>query len=203
MRTSTTPSSAKGTRARAAAHDGRRLPLGPAAPALGYVVEGEHTVYFAGDTDLFPAMSEVADNLRHLAGYEVCGIEVLRSDDALEIVGLATDDPHTRKAYDGASSPLSAMYPTLDLGTRTGLLTFIRAEEMTPEAFEQIRPYAITPDIAPTDDVTRWHADDMLVAQVVNDQDQLRSLVYFDVPRDGLRPTAARLRRPVPICWCR
>lgn len=146
-----------------------------------------------GDDAARQAMSEVADNLRHLAGYEVCGIEVLRSDDALEIVGLATDDPHTRKAYDGASSPLSAMYPMLDLGTRTGLLTFIRAEEMTPEAFEQIRPYAITPDIAPTDDVTRWHADDMLVAQVVNDQDQLRSLVYFDVPRDGLRPTAAEI----------
>ena len=50
-------------RAVPAAHDGRRLPFGPAAPALGYVVEGEHTVYFAGDTDLFPAMSQVAEDL--------------------------------------------------------------------------------------------------------------------------------------------
>ncbi len=50
-------------RAVPAAHDGRRVPFGPAAPALGYVIEGERTVYFAGDTDLFPAMSEVAEDL--------------------------------------------------------------------------------------------------------------------------------------------
>ncbi|MFE9257017.1 MBL fold metallo-hydrolase [Streptomyces sp. NPDC006879] len=41
-----------------AAHDGRRLPLGPRlCPALGYVVEGEARTYFAGDTGLFPAMA--------------------------------------------------------------------------------------------------------------------------------------------------
>ncbi|WP_461007549.1 MBL fold metallo-hydrolase [Streptomyces capparidis] len=38
-------------RAVPAAHDGRRWPLGPQqAPALGYVLHGEATTYFAGDT---------------------------------------------------------------------------------------------------------------------------------------------------------
>ncbi|MEU8975666.1 MBL fold metallo-hydrolase [Streptomyces monashensis] len=42
-----------------AAHDGRRLPVGPhRSPALGYVVEGEARTYFAGDTGLFDAMAE-------------------------------------------------------------------------------------------------------------------------------------------------
>ncbi|WP_333768626.1 MBL fold metallo-hydrolase [Streptomyces sp. IBSBF 2435] len=42
-----------------AAHDGRRLPVGPQrAPALGYVVEGAARTYFAGDTGLFDAMAE-------------------------------------------------------------------------------------------------------------------------------------------------
>ncbi|MFG3258551.1 MBL fold metallo-hydrolase [Streptomyces sp. NPDC048172] len=46
-------------RAVPAAHDGRRLPVGPhASPALGYVVEGEARTYFAGDTGLFDGMAE-------------------------------------------------------------------------------------------------------------------------------------------------
>ncbi|MFJ5773031.1 MBL fold metallo-hydrolase [Streptomyces sp. NPDC093094] len=50
-----------GLRVRAvpAAHDGRRLPVGPhRAPALGYVVEGEARTYFAGDTGLFDTMAK-------------------------------------------------------------------------------------------------------------------------------------------------
>lgn len=46
-------------RAVPAAHDGRRLPLGRhRSPALGYVVEGESTTYFAGDTGRFSALAE-------------------------------------------------------------------------------------------------------------------------------------------------
>jgi len=47
-------------RAVPARHSGRRVPFGPDAPALGYVIDGEHQTYFAGDTDLFPEMGEVA-----------------------------------------------------------------------------------------------------------------------------------------------
>jgi len=41
-------------------HDGRRLPGGARAPALGYVVSGSRVVYFAGDTGLFPGMADLA-----------------------------------------------------------------------------------------------------------------------------------------------
>ncbi|MDT3398003.1 MBL fold metallo-hydrolase [Streptomyces sp. B1866] len=45
-------------RAVRAAHDGRRLPYGRRrAPALGYVLRGEATTYFAGDTGLFDGMA--------------------------------------------------------------------------------------------------------------------------------------------------
>jgi len=45
-------------------HDGRRPPLGPAAPALGFLLEeGPAKVYFAGDTDIFPAMADLAPDL--------------------------------------------------------------------------------------------------------------------------------------------
>jgi L-ascorbate metabolism protein UlaG (beta-lactamase superfamily) len=43
-----------------AAHDGRRNPFGGPVPALGYVIDGSVCVYFAGDTDLFTGMSDLA-----------------------------------------------------------------------------------------------------------------------------------------------
>ncbi|MGW7368466.1 MBL fold metallo-hydrolase [Streptomyces sp. NPDC054841] len=46
-------------RAVPAAHDGRRLPLGPhRSPALGYVIHGAARTYFAGDTGLFDSMAD-------------------------------------------------------------------------------------------------------------------------------------------------
>jgi L-ascorbate metabolism protein UlaG (beta-lactamase superfamily) len=41
-------------------HDGRRHPWGARGPALGYVLRGSRSVYFAGDTDLFSGMAGFA-----------------------------------------------------------------------------------------------------------------------------------------------
>jgi L-ascorbate metabolism protein UlaG (beta-lactamase superfamily) len=41
-----------------AVHEARRLPLGPLADSLGFVVAGSQRVYFAGDTDLFDGMAD-------------------------------------------------------------------------------------------------------------------------------------------------
>jgi L-ascorbate metabolism protein UlaG (beta-lactamase superfamily) len=43
-----------------AEHDHRRSPLSAASGALGLLIVGSTRVYFAGDTDLFPAMTELA-----------------------------------------------------------------------------------------------------------------------------------------------
>jgi L-ascorbate metabolism protein UlaG (beta-lactamase superfamily) len=40
-------------------HDGRRLPRGPARPAVGFLLGSEQHVYHAGDTDLFDGMGEI------------------------------------------------------------------------------------------------------------------------------------------------
>ncbi len=43
-----------------AVHGGYRPPFGPRAAAVGYVLEGSQSrVYFAGDTDLFPEMTDL------------------------------------------------------------------------------------------------------------------------------------------------
>jgi L-ascorbate metabolism protein UlaG (beta-lactamase superfamily) len=44
-----------------ALHEGYRRPFGPRAPALGFVIGGSSRVYFAGDTDIFPAMADFTD----------------------------------------------------------------------------------------------------------------------------------------------
>jgi L-ascorbate metabolism protein UlaG (beta-lactamase superfamily) len=51
-----------------AQHDGGRGPFGVVADTLGYVVgdrlvDGKPSIYFAGDTDVFPAMAEMAGAL--------------------------------------------------------------------------------------------------------------------------------------------
>jgi L-ascorbate metabolism protein UlaG (beta-lactamase superfamily) len=42
-----------------AEHDGTRRPGGPVARPLGFRLRGEHSVYFAGDTDLFDGMADL------------------------------------------------------------------------------------------------------------------------------------------------
>ena len=47
-----------------AVHSGYRPPFGPRAVAVGYLIEGATSrIYFAGDTDLFPEMEELAPDL--------------------------------------------------------------------------------------------------------------------------------------------
>jgi L-ascorbate metabolism protein UlaG (beta-lactamase superfamily) len=46
-----------------AEHDGRRLPVGSSAPAVGYMIGAAARVCFFGDTDLFAAMGELATGL--------------------------------------------------------------------------------------------------------------------------------------------
>ncbi|HSG17129.1 MAG TPA: MBL fold metallo-hydrolase [Anaerolineae bacterium] len=44
-------------------HDGRQLPWVPWVEPLGYLIDGSHEIYFAGDTDLFPEMADIGQKL--------------------------------------------------------------------------------------------------------------------------------------------
>jgi L-ascorbate metabolism protein UlaG (beta-lactamase superfamily) len=46
-----------------AVHRGRRTPFGPRAETVGFVIAGGRRLYFAGDTDLFEGMAELAGSL--------------------------------------------------------------------------------------------------------------------------------------------
>jgi L-ascorbate metabolism protein UlaG (beta-lactamase superfamily) len=46
-----------------ARHSGSRPPFGHRAECLGFLVQGSASVYFAGDTDLFPEMADLAKGI--------------------------------------------------------------------------------------------------------------------------------------------
>lgn len=54
-------------------HEGARYPFGPEADCLGFLVQGDSNVYFAGDTDLFPEMATLAASRLDLALLPVWG----------------------------------------------------------------------------------------------------------------------------------
>jgi L-ascorbate metabolism protein UlaG (beta-lactamase superfamily) len=60
-------------RAVPARHGGFRPPSGPRAEAIGYVLEGSRSVYFAGDTGLFDAMHQIAPGGLDVALLPVAG----------------------------------------------------------------------------------------------------------------------------------
>ncbi|MCW2832158.1 MAG: hypothetical protein JWN68_111 [Nocardioides sp.] len=130
----------------------------------------------------------IANDLRRRAGFGICAIEVRRSDDQMEFVAIATDDPAARE-LEGQSSPLDAMYPVIDLGEVIGLFTFIPHEVVTAEAHASIEPYVVTPDLPHSDDPDAWHPQDMMVARLDDASNRLRAFVYFDIPRSLRRPS--------------
>lgn len=44
-------------------HEGSRPPFGPDGEAIGFLISGSRTIYFAGDTDLFDEMSSLTSEL--------------------------------------------------------------------------------------------------------------------------------------------
>ncbi len=64
-----------------AVHSGKREPRGPEALAVGYVIEaGPATVYFAGDTDIFPGMVDLVPGELDVALIPVWGWGLVLGD---------------------------------------------------------------------------------------------------------------------------
>ena len=50
-------------RATHARHNSVRSPFSLAASCLGFIIQGAYSIYFPGDTDIFPGMARLADHL--------------------------------------------------------------------------------------------------------------------------------------------
>jgi signal transduction histidine kinase len=147
-----------------------------------------------GDDAARAALTLLAEDVRHRAGFATCAIEVLRADEMLEFVAIAADRG-TGSERLGLASPVSVMEQVLALGAHHGPLTFVAAESYTPEAWDALQPYAVVPELAASDAPDAWRAEDMLVARIDDEGGQLHGLLYLDEPVAGRRLTDAELVR--------
>ena len=134
--------------ATAAAHNGDRSPVGPRAPALGFVIDdGRRRLYFAGDTDLFPAMAE-------LAGIDVALLPVGGWGPTL---GAGHLDP------DRAARAAALIRPRLAVPIHWG--TF------WPQGLSRVRPHLLTGPAAAFREAAAGLAPDVRVAPSVPGDD--------------------------------
>ena len=102
-----------------AVHDGRRWPVGKTIPALGFVLRGSRSIYFAGDTDLF-------DGMAALAPLDVALVPVAGWGPK---VGPGHMDPR------GAAEALALLRPRIAVPIHWGTYYPVQATRRTPPAF--------------------------------------------------------------------
>ena len=117
-----------------AVHDGRRWPVGKPIPALGFVLRGSRSIYFAGDTDLFDGMAALAP--LDLALVPVAGWGPK--------VGPGHMDPR------GAAEALALLRPSIAVpihwGTYGIVLRGVRGDRTPAEQFAR-EAAAVAPDV--------------------------------------------------------
>jgi L-ascorbate metabolism protein UlaG (beta-lactamase superfamily) len=116
-----------------AEHDGSRGRLGVRAPAIGFLISGSQRVYFAGDTDLFPEMAD-------LAPLDVALLPVAGWGKAL---GPGHLNPHR------AAEALHLLRPRLAIPIHWGTLAPFHHARPTGHAAEEFRRKAaeLAPDV--------------------------------------------------------
>jgi L-ascorbate metabolism protein UlaG (beta-lactamase superfamily) len=105
-----------------AVHDGRRRPIGSGPPALGFRIEADQSIYFAGDTDIFPEMAELAPGL-DLALLPVGGW------------GLTLGSGHMDPVR--AAEALTLLRPTTAIAIHWGTLWPVGLSRVRRELFEE------------------------------------------------------------------
>ena len=90
-----------------ARHEGRRYPFGRRRPAFGYLLDGPPSIYFAGDTDLFEGMNDLAGR-----------VEVA----ALPIGGWGPRIPEGHLDPERAARALAAIQPRIAIPIHWGTL---------------------------------------------------------------------------------
>ena len=126
-------------RATHAEHDGRRYALGPPAASLGYRIQGDRSVYFAGDTGLFPGMADIGSS----------GIDVA----LLPVAGWGARLPPGHLDPEAAAHALEQLVPCVAVpihwGTLEPILATKRLADGSSSAAEEFAQRAATlaPDV--------------------------------------------------------
>jgi L-ascorbate metabolism protein UlaG (beta-lactamase superfamily) len=137
-----------------ALHDGRRYPFGRRRPALGYLLEGETGIYFAGDTDLDPEMARLSGR-----------VDVA----ALPVAGWGPRIPPGHLDPERAARAAALIAPRIAIPIHWGTFAAIGARRSADpsaparefaRAVEQIAPHVEVRVLAPGERVSVLSGDD-------------------------------------------
>lgn len=137
-------------------------------------------------------LQSIAEDLARRAGFKVCALEVLRSDNMLEFAAI-TGSPQGAERLMGQASPLESMDIVFDKGWESHGWTFVAGKDLDAHTQDVLAEYGHLPSYTPFEVPDAWQPEDMLFARLTGDRGNLRALLYFDEPLDGRRPTEATL----------
>ena len=129
-------------------------------------------------------LQKIAEGVTDIVGFGVAAISHLRPDGELEMVAVAGSED-ARQELLGTTIGLEEFQHELDAGDAWGLLRFVPEGRVPPN--ETIAGWI--PDLPPTDDPNAWHAEDLLVALLIDDSGSLVGCLSVDMPADGMRPS--------------
>lgn len=141
----------------------------------------------AGDSRA--GLQKIAEGVTEIVGFGVAAISHLRPDGELEMVAVAGSEEARRELL-GTTIGVREFQHELDAGDAWGLLRFVPEGRVPPN--RTIAGWI--PDIPHTEDPTAWHAEDLLVALLVDDSGAMVGSLSVDLPIDGKRPSPETIR---------
>ncbi len=135
------------------------------------------------------ALELIAEGVTQVAGFGIAAISVVREDGTLELIAIAGDDDAAQSVR-GRRTPVASLMKELEKADDWGLLKFIPHERLDLGTGEEAWGWVPDPDLIPSKEPDAWHALDMLVAPLYDDQGNLRGTLSMDLPLDGRRPGA-------------
>ncbi|GAA1436097.1 hypothetical protein GCM10009641_34060 [Mycobacterium cookii] len=129
----------------------------------------------------------IAEDVAARTAHKVVAIEALRSDGFLEFVAIAGDDA-ARDTMLGKASPLELNH-IHHLGDEIAGWRHIPSERLDDETRAWLDEYGHKPDAPASDLPDGWDPDDQMVRMLLNEDGELRGMLYLDEPLSGLRPT--------------
>lgn len=136
------------------------------------------------------ALLVLAEGVCSIAGFGVAAITVLRDSGQLEVVAVA-GDPAAEETLRGQLRPLAELDKDIADAEEWGSLLFVPHEAVAGREDD----LGWVPDYTPVDDPRAWHPLDLLFGLLHDSAGDLVGTLSVDIPVDGLRPDAERLRQ--------
>jgi len=147
----------------------------------------ELTARINGCPTLAETLQAVVDGVVEVVGFDAAVLNRRMPDGEFEVVTAAGSAQMCAQLL-GSRYPADTWQADLAVAEHWGTLRFIPADRV-PERTVDIM---WIPDIEPTDDPDKWHANDLLYAPLCSPSGDLVGMLSVDLPRGGRRPGPAQ-----------